>query len=211
MKPRLHTRQFSTGAKWLHWLVAVFMLSIIPTAIGFSTVAPADRAEAIPVHASIGLIVLMLTLVRLGWRAVYPPPETPEASPHWVKRGASVGHFLLYALVLWQATLGIWMAASSTSGIRFFNMFNLTELAPANIELIAQLRPLHLAGAWLLVLALVGHVAGAFWHHLKLRDDVLVRMLPFGGLWQRLTAHDYAQRWRFPSTHLKNWPKRMPE
>ncbi len=211
MKPRLRTRQFSTGAKWLHWLVVALMLAIIPTAIGFSFVAPADRADAIPVHASIGLIVLMLTLIRLGWRAVDPPPATPDASPSWAKHGARIGHVLLYAVILWQAMLGIWMAASSPSGIRFFNMFNLSELAPANIQLIERLRPLHLAGAWLLVLAVVGHVAAALWHHVKLRDDVLVRMLPFSGLWQRLTAGDYAQQWRFPSTYLRNWPKRMPE
>lgn len=211
MKPRLRTRQFSTGAKWLHWLVAVLLMLIVPTAVKFSFVAPVDRADAIPVHASLGLLVMMLTLVRLAWRAVYPPPATPDTTPAWAKRAAGAGHWALYALILWQATLGIWMAASSTSGIRFFNMFNLAELAPANSELIDWLRPLHLAGAWLLVLALVGHVAGALWHHLKLRDDVLVRMLPFGGLWQRLTAHEYAQQWRFPSTHLKNWPKRMPE
>lgn len=211
MKPRLRTQQFSTGAKWLHWLVAFFMLSIIPVALGFAGVAPADRAEAIPVHASIGLLVLFLTLARLGWRAVYPPPAIPEGSPDWVKRGAGVGHFLLYTLILWQGALGIWMASSSTSGIRFFNMFNLAELAPANPGVIEILRPLHLAGAWLLVAVLIGHVGGALWHHLKLRDDVLVRMLPFGGLWQRLTAADYARQWRFPGSQGGNWPKRMPK
>ena len=113
MTLRLRTQQYSAPAKWLHWLVALLMLSIIPTAISFSFVAPADRADAIPVHASVGLIVLMLTLVRLGWRAANPPPAAPDASPTWVKRGARIGHFLLYALILWQAMLGIWMAASS--------------------------------------------------------------------------------------------------
>ena len=140
MKPRLRTRQFTTGAKWLHWIVAFLLLSVLSVAIGFSGVAPADRAEAIPVHASIGLLVLFLTLVRLGWRAVHAAPAIPDGSPAWVKRGAGIGHFLLYALILWQGALGIWMASSSTSGIRFFNMFNLAELAPANIAVIEMLR-----------------------------------------------------------------------
>lgn len=206
---RTRTPQFTATAKWLHWLVAFFMLSVLPVAIGFSYLAPADRAEAIPVHASIGIIIVLLTLIRLGWKAAYPPPPTPEKSPAWVKTGAKVGHFLLYALVLWQGLIGIWMAASSSVAIRFFNGFNLSSLAPANPELIAAIRPLHNAGAWLIVLVLVGHVSGALWHHFKLRDDVLIRMLPFSGLWYRLTDADYARRWRFPSSYLDRWPRKL--
>jgi cytochrome b561 len=209
IRPR--TQQFTATAKWLHWLVAFFMLSVLPVAIGFSFVAPADRAEAIPVHASIGLIILLLTLIRLGWKAANPAPPTPEKSPNWVKSGAKIGHFLLYALILWQGMIGIWMAASSSVAIRLFNGFNLSSLAPANPELIETIRPLHSAGAWLFALVLVGHVSGALWHHFKLRDDVLIRMLPFSGLWYRLTDADYARRWRFPSSYLDRWPRKLSQ
>jgi cytochrome b561 len=206
---RHRTGQFTATAKWLHWLVAFFMLSILPVAFGFAFLPHEDRAGAIPAHASIGFIVLVLTLVRLGWRASNPPPPVPEQSAEWTKRGAKLGHFLLYALILLQGLIGIWMAASSRVAIRLFNGFNLSSLAPANAELINAIRPLHAAGAWLLLLVLVGHVAGALWHHFKLRDDVLIRMLPFSGLWYRLTDANYAQRWRFPSSYLPRWPRRL--
>lgn len=206
---RTRTKQYTATAKWLHWLVALLLLSVLPVAIGFSFVAPADRAASIPGHASVGIILVLLTLVRLGWRAANAPPPIPVKTPGWAKSGARVGHFLLYALILWQGLIGLWMAASSSVAIRPFNGFNLSSLAPANPELIEAIRPLHNAGAWLIALVLVGHVSGALWHHFKLRDDVLIRMLPFSGLWYRLTAAEYARRWRFPSSYLDRWPRKL--
>jgi cytochrome b561 len=103
------------------------------------------------------------------------------------------------------------MAALSPVDIRFFNQFNISALAPANPDLLPMLRDLHFAGAALFTAVLIGHVAAAFWHHFILRDDVLIRMLPFSGLWQRLKAPERAREVRFPSLHIHNWPKRMPK
>lgn len=204
---RARTSQFTTTAKSLHWIVAFFTFSVLWAALPFSFLDPADRAEAIPAHASVGLIILMLTFVRLGWRAVSPPPAHPKGSPGWSAIGAKVGHWLLFALLLWQATLGLWMAASSPVDIRFFNDFDISALAPANPNLIAIIRPLHYWGAWLFTLVLIGHVLGALWHHFVARDDVLIRMLPFGGLWQRMSDRGQPPAWRMPTRNGFAWPK----
>ena len=207
-KPRSMTRQFTLTAKWLHWLVAFLMLSVLWEAWSFAFVAPADRAGAIPVHVSIGLIVVFLTLLRLAWRTAAPPPPIPAATPGWMQRGASIGHFLLYALILVQGVLGIWMASLSPVDIRFFNTFDISDLAPASAGSVAALRQIHFTVACLLSATIFGHVAAALWHHFVLCDDVLIRMLPFGGLWQRLSAPGRALAQRFPSLRFGNWPKR---
>lgn len=199
--------QFSAVAKLFHWLVALLMLSVLSVAFSFAWIPPAERAGAIPVHVSIGLIILILTIIRLAYRRVVAPPATPVRSPGWMKRGARIGHFLLYALIFVQAALGIWMAAASPVGISFFNSLNLSALAAANPDLLAALRPLHFAGACAFVLVLVGHVSAALWHHFRRRDDVLVRMLPLSGLWQREAARTAVPDWRFPSRRMDNWPK----
>lgn len=210
MRPhRTISRQFTITAKWLHWLVAVLLLSVMSAAWSFAFTAPEDRAGAIPVHVSIGLIVVFLTLLRLAWRKAAPPPPIPPATPGWMKRGARAGHFLLYALILLQGVLGIWMAALSPVDIRVFNGFNLSELAPASAGSVAGLRQIHFAVACLLTATIFGHVTAALWHHFVLRDDVLIRMLPFGALWQRLQAPLRKQQERFPSSRLANWPKRL--
>lgn len=207
-KQRIFTGQFSRTAKWLHWLVAFLMLSVLGAAWSFAFVLPEDRAEAIPVHVSIGLIVVALTLLRLAWRRAVPPPPIPPGTPGWTRRGAKMGHFLLYFLILVQGALGIWMAALSPVDIRVFNGFNLSELAPASAGSLVGLRQVHFVVACLLTATIFGHVAGALWHHFVLRDDVLIRMLPFGGLWQRLSAPDRERAKRMPSQQIDNWPKR---
>ena len=207
-KPRTITRQFGVTAKWLHWLVAFLMLTLLSAAWSFAFTAPEERAGAIPVHVSIGLIVVLLTLLRLAWRKAAPPPAVPSTTPRWMIGGAAIGHFFLCALILVQGVLGIWMAALSPVDIRVFNMFNLSELAPASAGSVAALRQIHFAVAALLTATIAWHVAAAFWHHFKLCDDVLIRMLPFGGLWQRLSAPDRARAQRFPSQLFHNWPKR---
>jgi cytochrome b561 len=204
------TRPFSRTAKWLHWIVAFLMLSILSAAMGFAFTAPADRAAAIPAHASLGLVVVMLTLVRLAWRSAVPPPPLPGGTPGWMQRGASLGHFLLYALILYQGVIGIWMAALSPVSIRLFGGFDLSALSPPSAGALVVLRQFHFAGACLLALVIFGHVAAALWHHFRLRDDVLIRMLPFGGLWQRLSAPDRAREARMPSRTGRNWPKKLP-
>lgn len=207
-KMRSYTRQFSATAKWLHWLVAFLLLSIVSVAWRFPFIAPADRAGAIPVHVSIGAIVVVLTLLRLAWRKVSPPPPVPRGTPAWMAIGARFGHRALYGLLIVQGVLGLWLAALSPVDIRIFNGWNLSALAPANSAMLDLLRPLHLLVAIVLTLTIVGHILAALWHHFVVRDDILQRMLPFGGLWQRLVLEERVRNRRFPSRRFANWPKR---
>lgn len=208
-RQRTYTSQFTRTAKWLHWLSALLLLTVIGAAWGFAFQHPADRAGAIPVHASIALLVVALTVLRLAWRRLSPPPELPKTTPGWMARSAKGGHRAMYALLLVQGALGLAMAALSPVDIRFFNGWDLSALAEANPAAVAVLRPLHFTVAAALTALIAVHVLAALWHHFVLRDDVLQRMLPFGGLWQRLVIeHREAER-RFPSRNLDRWPRRF--
>jgi cytochrome b561 len=206
MKEKL--TQFRTFAKWLHWLVVFFLFNTIVWSFSFKWQAPEDRATAIPAHVSIGMIVLALTLVRLAYRSVNPPPSIPLATPDWIKVGAHLGHFMLYALVIYMAIIGIWMAAISPVDIRVFSGLNLSAFGEPNAPLLAALRQWHFGGAILFVLTILGHIAGALWHHFLLKDDVLTRMLPFSGFVSRVLGQGKPAAWRFPSKNQVDWHRK---
>jgi cytochrome b561 len=195
--------QFKIGAKWLHWLVAFFMLNTIFEALSFKWTLPEDRALAIPAHVSVGMIVLGLTLVRLAYRGVNPPPHIPSSTPNWMKLGAGIGHFMLYALIFY-----IWMASISPVDIRIFSGFNLSAFGEADKEKLAILRQFHFAGALAFTATLVGHVGAALWHHFFLKDDVLTRMLPFSSFVSRVFDKGKPASWRFPSTNQVDWGRK---
>jgi cytochrome b561 len=200
--------QFRTFAKWLHWLVAFFMFNTIVWSLSFKWQAPEDRATAIPAHVSIGMIVLVLTLIRLGYRGVHKPPPIPDDTPGWMRLGAHAGHFMLYALVIYMAILGIWMAAISPVDIRVFSGLNLSAFGNADPSQLAILRQFHFAGALVFVATIIAHIGGALWHHFILKDDVLTRMLPFAGFAASILDKGKPAPWRFPSANRVDWHRK---
>jgi cytochrome b561 len=68
---------------------------------------------------------------------------------------------------------------------RFFDLFVIPNLAPANPSLFAEAVLAHEVAAWAIAFLLALHVAGALKHHLVNRDDVLRRMWPE---WPKLGA-----------------------
>ncbi len=205
---RRNTKQFSETAKWLHWLVAFLMITVIYEALSFKWTLPEDRATAIPAHVSVGMIILVLTLFRLAYRSANPPPPIASTTPRWMKIGAHIGHFMLYGLVLYMAFIGIWMAAISPVDIRVFSSLNLSAFADAHKDHLVYLRQFHFAGAILFVVTLVGHVGAALWHHFRLKDDILIRMLPFSGFVGGVLTKGQPAYWRFPAENRVDWHRK---
>src|SRR2546423_5944884 len=69
----------------LHWLVAALVLAQFTWGWSMQQIPkqpPGLRADAYNVHKSIGLVILALMLVRLGWRPPHPPPPL-HGLPRW--------------------------------------------------------------------------------------------------------------------------------
>ena len=128
-------------------------------------------------HKTIGLLVLLATILRLLLRARQGRPAWDAGlSPRDI-RLARIGQALLYALLLVVPMLG-WLTAE-TAALRlptfFLGFITLPQLLPADPDLFALLRPLHRALAILLVILAIGHAGMAIRHH-RAGRDVLRRM-----------------------------------
>src|SRR5262249_5549002 len=84
-------------ARAFHWLLAITILSMIAYGYWMNHYAPRfDRYFYRSIHADIGYVVLLLTALRLIWRAVNPAPVLPAGTPMWQRVAAHVSHGALY-------------------------------------------------------------------------------------------------------------------
>ena len=171
----------------LHWLSALAVLGLIAIGLAMThgDLAPMRRFQLYQWHKSVGLTVLALTLLRLGWRLAHRPPPLPATLPARERVGAHAAHALLYGLLVGLPLVG-WAVVSASpfslptvlyGVVPWPHLPVLPELAnKAAVE--AVLKQVHAWGAWILIGLLLLHVGAALRHHLVLRDDTLRRMLP---------------------------------
>ena len=176
--------RYGTVAMTLHWLIAlaiIGMLTVGKYMVDLPNTDP-NKFALYQLHKSFGITVLVLTLVRIGWRLAHPAPALPAGMPAWQRWGAHLSHFGLYALML-AIPLSGWAAVStSTLGIPTL-LFGAVELPSLPIT---PDRDTHefFEGAHdllgnLMIGLLILHVLAALKHHFVDHDTVLRRMLPF--------------------------------
>jgi len=166
-----------------HWLI---VLLILATAIIGLTMGELPRTPkyfwVYTAHKSLGISVLALMLLRLGWR-LYAGGVPPVAgTPRWQQAIASATHWALYALAVAMPLSGwLYDSASGLRPFRWFGLFTMPKLASPNEWLADRAVATHELLFLLLVALVVLHAGAAFWHHLFVRDETLSRMLPGRG------------------------------
>ena len=111
----------------LHWLIAALILVLgivgltmddLPRTPGYFWVYTA--------HKSLGITVLALAVVRLGWRLYAGRPDPVPGIPPWQERLAEATHGLIYVLIF-AVPLSGWLFDSAV-GLRPFRLFGLVEM-----------------------------------------------------------------------------------
>lgn len=180
-------RRWGSVSQALHWLIAllILLLGIVGLSMGELPRTP-KYFWVYTAHKSLGITVLALVVVRLGWRLYAGAPAPEPGTPTWQERVASATHALLYALIL-AIPLSGWLydSASGLRPFRWFGLFEMPKLSPPDARLSALAHFAHEWGFWLLIAVVLAHAGAAFYHHLFQRDATLARMLPQGWLTPR--------------------------
>ncbi|MGV8959687.1 MAG: cytochrome b [Stenotrophomonas sp.] len=168
----------------LHWLIAllILLLGIVGLTMGELPKTP-QYFWVYTAHKSLGISVLTLVALRLGWRLYAGTPLAVAGTPRWQERIASATHVLLYVL-MFALPLSGWLfdSASGLRPFRLFGQFEMPKLSAPDEQLRAISHAVHEWGFWLLITLVIVHAAAALYHHVHQRDDTLVRMLPQGWL-----------------------------
>jgi cytochrome b561 len=175
------TERWSGPIIWLHWVGAAIIIALI--AIGWAMIYggldAASTFDLFQLHKSLGFVALALTVPRLVVRLASSSPPAPVSSLSERRLAASVQGFL-YLLTICAIVSG-WLVVSASPlpiPTRFFDMFVIPNIAPADPSLFAGAALAHKLAAWAIAFLVALHVAGALKHHLVNRDDVLTRMSP---------------------------------
>ncbi len=141
------------------------------------------KFEIYQLHKSFGLIVLLLSCLRLLWRLTHKAPSLPGGMTTFERIGAKVSHIAFYIFMIGAPLSGWIMTSVSTPkiGTQIFKTIPWPDFPFLTRSEGAEVfwKNTHNIIAILIVLLLILHVGAALKHHLVNRDHVLSRMLPF--------------------------------
>jgi cytochrome b561 len=183
MNLRNTTRGWGALSKTLHWLIVLMILA--QWYLGLHALSLGNSPAKIGVfalHKSIGMTVLMLAIVRLVWRWLNPVPSLDGLAKPWERRLAHLSHVLLYGLIFAMPLTGWLMSSARNFPVSWFKLFQWPDLVQPDEALFHQLQWLHKHLFITLVVVAALHILGALKHHFIDRNELLKRMLPFGGV-----------------------------
>jgi cytochrome b561 len=182
-------QRYSAGAIVLHWTIAVLIAWNLVLGFRMHSATGLAQFNLFQLHKSVGITVLLVSLIRLAWRMTHRPPPLPPTMRGWEKRAAHITHFALYAIMIGMPLTG-WIVVS-TSPLNIPTLLFHTipwphapvvhGLAPAlKATVNAGFDTTHMILAWSALALLALHIGGALKHMFVERDGVAARMLPFG-------------------------------
>lgn len=166
----------SIGIHWLMFLLFIAVYATIELRQLFEK--GSDPREMLKTwHFMLGMLIFVLTALRLAARLTGPTPDIQPEPPSWLQISAQLMHLSLYLLMIVMPLTG-WLLLSATGKpVPFFGL-ELPVLIGENKDLAKSLKEVHefvgTVGYYLIGL----HAAAALYHHYIKHDNTLTRMLP---------------------------------
>lgn len=179
-QPRL--LRYDNGAVLLHWLTALVVVAQVVVGFVFDAMERgAARAELFTVHKTIGATILVLALVRLGWRIAHPPPPFPPDLPGWERAAAVWNHRIFYLLLILLPLTGLTAVSGHAEGrATTLLLFSIPlPVIPGVTEGVGELAgDTHVLLVFVTLALLVLHIAAALKHQIR-GERTAGRMPPF--------------------------------
>jgi cytochrome b561 len=170
--------RYTKVAIYLHWLIAILM--IVMLFFGEDMIRGATGTFYPSLHASLGISILILTLVRVWWRMQHSPPPQPTTMKSWEMRLSGFTHCLFYVLMIGLPLSGLLSFGHQVTreailtGTTLFGVFGVPLLP--DIGSVAN--NIHGLGGKLGQVLVILHVVAALKHQFWDKDRLLARMSP---------------------------------
>lgn len=163
--------RYGSVAIAIHWVSAVAIIALLISGTVMAGAVGEAKRSILPIHATIGSLVLLLTLVRIGWwvwgdKRPQPVPNQPRMQ----ELAARIVHGLLYAGIIVLGASGIATLALSGAIPALLSGAPLPDFS----GLLPRLT--HGIVGKAMIALLVLHVGAALYHQFIRRDRLLGRM-----------------------------------
>jgi cytochrome b561 len=162
----------------LHWLLALGLIGQLGLGLwmeGIPKDPPGERAAWFNLHKSIGMVLGLFILWRMGWRVTHSVPADLPDTPGWQQTAAKLNHGLMYVFMLALPLSGFLGSSFSQYPVKFFGM-PLPRLWEPVPEVKSVLSEVHEFTAFALLALLALHLLAVCWHVAVRRDGLLQRM-----------------------------------
>ena len=164
----------------LHWLMAITIFALFGLGLYMVELSYYDAwyRGSLDLHKSTGLVLLLLFILRVFWRAVNVSPESADSTAGKLEiKAAHYAHLLLYVLLAVLMLTGYLISTADGRAIEVFGLVSIPAL-PFSIENQEDIAGvIHEYLAWTLVLLAAGHALAALKHHFINKNKTLIRMI----------------------------------
>ncbi len=167
-------KRFGSVTRVLHWLMAVlFVWQFASVLAHFFAEDSALDSFLWPTHKSVGTLLMLLILVRILWALANTGRRPKPVS--WL---AGFGHSVLYVLML---AIPLVALLRQFGGGRAFSPFGIPFMpgfeGPKVTWMVDLGSNFHSLLGWVLLAAIVGHIAAALWHYFSGEPEVMGRII----------------------------------
>jgi len=175
--------KLSLTTRSLHWIIAMCFIAL--TSVGIY-MANTETHSLYSLHKSMGIILFVVILLRVGWRIKQGWPTPAGQYQKIEQRLSKITHWILLLGTVAMPITGMLYSGMSGHGFGIFGWTivkgnydpkNPGEVIPYNELLSAIGEQTHEIIGYTLTLAIVLHIIGACKHHFLDKDRTLLRML----------------------------------
>lgn len=159
-----------------HWVMALGVIGLFVLGLWMVTLnyySPYYNT-APHIHRSVGILLLILLVLRFGWRLVNPRPDDNELAP-WERMASRVVHWGFYPLLLALMVSGYLISTADGRPIEVFDWFSVPSLVQKK-GLEDTAGEVHEILSYLTIAVVALHAAASLKHHFIDRSRILVRM-----------------------------------
>lgn len=176
-------RRYSNVAVAIHWITALVVLLQVGIGFAFAEFMESgpERASVFAWHKTLGVLILVLTLVRLAYRLGNPPPPLPPELPRWRRTAALLNQYAFYFLLIVLPLTGLVAVSGMSPGgtTKLVGGISIPVIPGITKPIGETSGDLHVVLVFTTIALLLLHVAAALFQQFVEHDPVAGRMPPF--------------------------------